>query len=56
MECVGAFPKAMGLENAGDNLYQVTASSGDVAIVDIEASGTGSITTGVLEMSNVDLS
>ncbi|MDE6218822.1 MAG: flagellar hook-basal body complex protein [Lachnospiraceae bacterium] len=54
--CVGTFPNAMGLENAGDNLYQVTASSGDVSIVDIRASGTGSITTGVLEMSNVDLS
>ncbi|MDE7479423.1 MAG: flagellar hook-basal body complex protein [Lachnospiraceae bacterium] len=54
--CVATFPNAMGLENAGDNLYQVTASSGDVNIVDIKASGTGSITTGVLEMSNVDLS
>ncbi|MDE7201743.1 MAG: flagellar hook-basal body complex protein [Lachnospiraceae bacterium] len=54
--CVGTFPNAMGLENAGDNLYQVTASSGDVAIVDIKASGTGSITSGILEMSNVDLS
>lgn len=46
----------MGLENAGDNLYQVTASSGDVSVVDIKASGTGVMTTGVLEMSNVDLS
>jgi len=54
--CVGTFPNAMGLENAGDNLYQVTASSGDVSIVDIKASGTGVMTTGVLEMSNVDLS
>lgn len=54
--CVGSFPNAMGLENAGDNLYQVTASSGDVAIGDIKADGIGVITTGVLEMSNVDLS
>ncbi len=54
--CVATFPNAMGLENAGDNLYQVTASSGDVSIVDIKASGTGSLTTGILEMSNVDLS
>ncbi|MDE6918042.1 MAG: flagellar hook-basal body complex protein, partial [Lachnospiraceae bacterium] len=54
--CVATFPNAMGLENAGDNLYQMTASSGDVNIVDIKASGTGTITSGVLEMSNVDLS
>jgi len=54
--CVATFPNAMGLENSGDNLYQVTASSGDVNIVDIKASGTGSMTSGVLEMSNVDLS
>ena len=54
--CVGTFANAMGLENAGDNLYQVTANSGDVSIVDIKASGTGTLTTGVLEMSNVDLS
>ena len=54
--CVGKFPNAMGLENAGDNLYQVTASSGDVQICDIKAEGIGAITTGVLEMSNVDLS
>ena len=31
--CVGTFANAMGLENAGDNLYQVTASSGDVSVV-----------------------
>lgn len=54
--CVSTFPNAMGLENAGDNLYQTTASSGDPALVDIKASGTGSITSGILEMSNVDLS
>lgn len=54
--CVATFPNAMGLENSGDNLYQVTASSGDVNIVDIKASGTGVMTSGVLEMSNVDLS
>ena len=44
--CVSTFPNAMGLENAGDNIYQVTASSGDPALVDIKASGTGSITSG----------
>ena len=54
--CVSTFPNAMGPENAGDNLYQVTASSGDPSLVDIKASSTGSITSGILEMSNVDLS
>ena len=54
--CVSTFPNAMGRENAGDNLYQVTASSGDPAPVDIKTSGTGSITSSILGMSNVDLS
>ena len=48
MECVDTFPNAMGLKNAGDNLYQVTAGSSDVVLVGIRASGTGSITTGAL--------
>ena len=48
----------MGLSNEGDNLYAATANSGDFdgVGVDIKASGTGYMTTGVLEMSNVDLS
>ena len=54
--CVAKFANAMGLENAGDNLYQTTASSGDASIVDIKAEGIGSINSGILEMSNVDLS
>lgn len=54
--CVAKFANAMGLENAGDNLYQTTASSGDASLVDIKAEGIGSITSGILEMSNVDLS
>lgn len=54
--CVGTFANAMGLENEGDNLYSATANSGDCVTVDIKASGTGYMTTGVLEMSNVDLS
>ena len=54
--CVAKFANAMGLENSGDNLYQTTASSGDAALVDIKAEGIGSITSGILEMSNVDLS
>lgn len=54
--CVAKFANAMGLENSGDNLYQTTASSGDASLVDIMAEGIGSITSGMLEMSNVDLS
>ena len=54
--CVGTFANAMGLQNEGDNLYSQTANSGDCRTVDIKASGTGYMTTGVLEMSNVDLS
>ncbi len=55
---VATFANAMGLSNEGDNLYAATANSGDFdgVGVDIKASGTGYMTTGVLEMSNVDLS
>ncbi len=53
---VATFGNAMGLENAGDNLYEESQSSGEPSIVDIAASGTGYMTSGVLEMSNVDLS
>ena len=31
--CVSTFPNAMGLENAGDNIYQVTASSGALPLL-----------------------
>lgn len=54
--CVATFANSMGLQNEGDNLYSETANSGDCQTVDIKASGTGYMTTGVLEMSNVDLS
>ena len=52
-----AFSNVSGLEKAGDNLYKSTLNSGDFdgIGVDITASG-GSISTGQLEMSNVDLS
>ena len=46
---------ASGLEKAGDNLYSTTLNSGEAVINDITANG-GSMTTGELEMSNVDLS
>ncbi|MCQ2523930.1 MAG: flagellar hook-basal body complex protein [Lachnospiraceae bacterium] len=54
---VAEFTNAAGLEKAGENLYSATLNSGefDGIGVDISASG-GYMTTGVLEMSNVDLS
>ena len=55
---VAKFANAAGLEKAGDNLYSATLNSGefDGIGVDITADGAGSMTTGALEMSNVDLS
>ncbi len=55
---VATFANASGLEKQGDNLYSATQNSGEFngQGVDITANGTGSISTGVLEMSNVDLS
>lgn len=55
---VATFANASGLEKQGDNLYSATQNSGDFDGIgqDITADGTGSITTGALEMSNVDLS
>jgi flagellar hook protein FlgE len=54
---VAEFANASGLEKAGDNLYEATLNSGefDGIGVDISANG-GYMETGVLEMSNVDLS
>ncbi|MBR1910528.1 MAG: flagellar hook-basal body complex protein, partial [Lachnospiraceae bacterium] len=50
-----SFANASGLEKHGDNLYAQTLNSGEAVINDITANG-GSMTTGELEMSNVDLS
>ena len=52
---VAEFANASGLEKAGDNLYSSTLNSGDPTVQDV-TSDAGSISTGVLEMSNVDLS
>ena len=54
---VAEFANASGLEKQGDNLYSATLNSGefDGIGVDITAGG-GYMNTGVLEMSNVDLS
>lgn len=52
-----AFANASGLEKKGDNLYSATLNSGEFDGIgeDITASG-GYMSTGQLEMSNVDLS
>ncbi|HKM05126.1 MAG TPA: flagellar hook-basal body complex protein [Lachnospiraceae bacterium] len=54
---VADFANASGLEKQGDNLYSATLNSGEFDGIgtDITANS-GSMTTGVLEMSNVDLS
>ncbi|MCR4687351.1 MAG: flagellar hook-basal body complex protein [Lachnospiraceae bacterium] len=54
---VASFSNASGLQKEGDNLYSATLNSGefDGIGVDVTAGG-GYMSTGVLEMSNVDLS
>ena len=54
---VASFANAAGLEAAGNNLFRQTMNSGEFDGVgeDVTLSG-GKMTTGVLEMSNVDLS
>ncbi len=54
---VAEFANASGLEKVGDNLYNSTLNSGDFdgIGVDIKVNG-GSMVSGQLEMSNVDLS
>ena len=49
------FANASGLAKEGDNLYSSTLNSGEATIQDITTDG-GYMNTGVLEMSNVDLS
>lgn len=49
------FANASGLSKEGDNMYASTLNSGDPTIQDITTDG-GYMSTGVLEMSNVDLS
>lgn len=54
---VAKFANASGLAKAGNNLYSTTMNSGEFDGVgqDITADGEGSMESGVLEMSNVDL-
>ncbi|MBR1693680.1 MAG: flagellar hook-basal body complex protein [Lachnospiraceae bacterium] len=54
---VANFANASGLEKAGDNLYSATLNSGEFdGIGDDITSNGGYMSTGTLEMSNVDLS
>lgn len=50
------FTNTEGLEKVGGNLYTVSANSGDPQEVWPRSGGSGSIVSGTLEMSNVDLS
>ncbi|MBR6452661.1 MAG: flagellar hook-basal body complex protein [Lachnospiraceae bacterium] len=55
---VASFPNPSGLEKIGENLYATTQNSGlfDGIGIDVTSDGIGKMQTGVLEMSNVDLS
>ena len=54
---VATFANPSGLEKEGENLYSATMNSGEFDGIGVDITGTGgSMTTGVLEMSNVDLS
>lgn len=55
---VANFANPSGLKKEGDNLYSATSNSGEFDGIgqDITSDGSSSMSTGVLEMSNVDLS
>ncbi len=54
---VAEFSNASGLQKEGDNLYSASLNSGEFDGIGVDISGNGGyMTTGVLEMSNVDLS
>jgi flagellar hook protein FlgE len=50
------FPNAEGLQKTGQNLFKETPNSGTAVANAPQTSGTGSLVSGSLEMSNVDLS
>jgi flagellar hook protein FlgE len=52
---MGAFVNAGGLIRQGQNLFGASSASGDAAIGMPGSGGRGTVTTGSLEMSNVDL-
>ena len=53
---LATFTNPAGLEKAGSSSYRATFNSGDVQIGAPGGDGFGSLTSGALEMSNVDLS
>ncbi|MFB5191435.1 flagellar hook-basal body complex protein [Alicyclobacillus fastidiosus] len=55
---LGTVPNPAGLEKVGDNMYGVVPSAGQVtyAAPNDTTAGTGTLSSGELEMSNVDLS
>ncbi|MBP2625432.1 MAG: flagellar hook-basal body protein [Firmicutes bacterium] len=53
---LAVFENANGLVKSGDNLYTTSVSSGDYSTVVAGTSGTGTMTSYALELSNVDLS
>ncbi len=53
---IALIPNENGLIEAGDNLYYTSASSGDAQIGFAGVGGRGSVQSGYLESSNVDLS
>ena len=53
---VATFSNPAGLEKAGQTMFQVSSNSGSPQINPSGVGGSGSITPGTLEMSNVDLS
>jgi flagellar hook protein FlgE len=56
MVALANFSNAAGLEKIGSNLYTTTANSGDfTGGVAAGSGGTGTLSSGTLEMSNVDL-
>ncbi len=52
---IALFNNLAGLSKAGDNLYEQTSSSGDAIFVTANAGRAGSISSGYLEGSNVDM-
>ncbi|KUO76105.1 MAG: hypothetical protein APF77_02125 [Clostridia bacterium BRH_c25] len=53
---LAAFKNPAGLEKTAENMFQVTPNSGDPIIGLPGSSGLGSLNSGTLEMSNVDIS
>lgn len=53
---LAVFKNPAGLEKTAENMYQVTPNSGDPIVGLPGSSGLGSINSGTLEMSNVDIS